>query len=80
MSSSKTTTDHSEIKKWAESNDGKPAHVRDAPAILRIEFQDKDDNLEVISWEKFFESFEENKLALVYSTDSDSTFCKLVNR
>ena len=80
MSSSETTTDHDKIKKWAEDHGGKPAHVRDSPAVLRIEFQDKEDDLEVISWEDFFESFEENELALLHSTDSNSTFCKLVNR
>ena len=40
---SKTTTDHDEIKKWAEACGGKPAGVRDTSngdeaSLLRIDF------------------------------------------
>ena len=77
-STSNTTTDHNEIKKWVESHDGKPAQVRDAKGLLRIEFQDTEDNLEPIEWDRFFELFEENKLALIYQ--EDTTFCKFINR
>ena len=42
-SESHTTTDHDEIRKWVESNDGKPASVKktgdkDDVGILRIDF------------------------------------------
>ena len=42
-SESHTTTDHDEIRKWVESNKGKPAGVKDTgggddPGILRIDF------------------------------------------
>ena len=75
MSTSKTTTDRETIRKWAEERGGRPAAVRSThgsgeggTGIIRIEFPDapnaRDDNLEEISWEEFFEKFEESKLAL----------------
>ncbi len=92
--SSKTTTDHAEIKKWAESRGGKPAAVKDTqhgksdPGLIRLEFPDAKQSdsadLEEISWDDFFEKFEENELALVYQEETaggaKSSFNKLVKR
>ncbi|GAA0683061.1 hypothetical protein ACFQDG_00470 [Natronoarchaeum mannanilyticum] len=43
-----------------------------------------DDDLEGISWDEFFEAFEENNLAMVYqevtSGGEESRFAKLVSR
>jgi len=89
MASSKTTTDHDEIRRWAEERGGRPAHVQDTgstgdPGILRIDFQDPDDRLEEIGWDKWFQAFDENNLALVYQDEKQdgetSTFNKLVSR
>jgi hypothetical protein len=90
---SKTTTNHDEIRRWVEARDGKPAHVigtgnEGDPGLLRIEFPGapgaRDENLEPISWEEFFEAFEENALAFVYQDEKrdgeQSTFNKLVSR
>lgn len=94
MSSSKTTTDHDEIRKWVEDRGGKPASVKgtenksDEVGILRIEFpeskQSDDDGLEAIEWDEFFDKFDESKLAFLYqeetSDGSESRFFKLVSR
>jgi hypothetical protein len=56
--------------------------------IIRIEFPDapnaKDDALEEISWEEFFEKFEESNLALLYQQETAkgerSNFNKLAGR
>ena len=85
MSQGKTTTDHDEIRRWAEARGGRPAHVRktggkDDPGILRLDFGEPDESLEEISWEAFFETFEENDLALLYQDEKDSRFNKLVHR
>ena len=89
MAESKTTTDHDEIRRWAEERGGRPAAVRetgsgDDPGILRIDFDepggDDDDRLEEISWEDWFEAFEANNLALVYQDEGESRFNKLVSR
>jgi len=81
------TTDHDAIRKWAESKGGKPAavsktHSDDDVGIIRIMFPDapnsEHDALEEISWEEFFEAFEENKLALLH--EKDSMFSKIVRR
>ncbi|WP_181305229.1 hypothetical protein [Rufibacter sp. XAAS-G3-1] len=84
--SAKTTTDHDTIRKWAEARDGKPASVKgtgdgDEAGLLRINFPGyAEDNLEDISWEEFFEKFEEKKLAFLYQDEKDSRFSKLVSR
>jgi len=85
---SRTTTDHDEIRRWAEARGGRPASVRGTEAdedagVLRILFRD-DASLEEISWDDFFDKFEEEELAFLYqdktSDGSQSRFFKLVNR
>ncbi len=71
---SKSTTDHQEIKRWVEKRDGVPATVKGTPAgaedvgILRIHFPNysSEEKLETISWEQFFEKFDEEKLQFLY--------------
>ncbi|MBN6149433.1 hypothetical protein JR065_03710 [Xanthomonas sp. AmX2] len=84
----KTTTDHDEIRRWAEARGGRPANVRgtegdEDAGILRILFRD-DASLEEITWEEFFDKFEEEELAFLYqdktSDGSQSRFFKLVRR
>jgi hypothetical protein len=83
--SAKPTTDHEEIRRWAERHGGHPAHVRDTggrndPGVLRIDFPgfSGEDRLEPISWEQFFQAFDENGLALLYR--DEDRFNKLVSR
>lgn len=89
--SSKTTTDHDEIRKWAEARQGKPATVKrtekDGEAgVLRIDFPgySGSDSLEEISWDEFFQKFDEKHLAFLYqdttSGGEESRFFKLVSR
>ena len=75
MALAKTTRDHDEIRKWAEARSGKPAVVAatetdKATGILRIMFPNapyhNDGALEEISWEEFFEKFDESGLELTY--------------
>jgi hypothetical protein len=88
---SKTTTDHDTIKHWAEERGGKPASVAgtgggDDPGLLRIDFEDdeKDDKLETISWDDFFEKFEAQRLSFLYQDKTNdggvSRFNKFVKR
>ena len=85
---SKTTTDHDTIRKWAEERGGRPAGVKgtgggEDPGVLRIDFPGGAE-LEEISWDEFFEKFEENKLAFLYQDEKasgeQSTFFKFVSR
>jgi len=86
MSSSNTTTSHQDIRKWAEARDGHPAKVDTGGkgGILRIDFGEPEDNLEEISWDEFFQIFDENKLAFLYQDETSdggkSRFNKFVNR
>lgn len=83
MSSATPVTDHNEIRKWVEKNNGSPACVKgtgkgDDPGMLRIDFDEQEEGLSRISWEKWFEWFDRNELALLKS--DDSRFNKLVSR
>jgi len=91
MSSSKTTTNHDEIRKWAEARGGKPATVKRTESngeagVLRIDFPGYrgSDSLEEISWDEFFKKFDEKQLAFLYqdetSSGEQSRFFKLVSR
>lgn len=90
-SKSHRTIDHDEIREWVEARGGKPASVKrtgdkNDPGILRIDFPgySGEGTLEEISWDDFFQKFEEAELALVYQeTTADgkkSRFSKLVKR
>ena len=91
MPLSKTTQAHEEIRKWAEARGAQPAEVKgthsgDEPGILRFCFPNapnrNDSKLHEISWDEFFEKFDENGLELIYqekTADGEtSNFNKLI--
>ena len=93
MAQANLTTDHDEIRRWAEARGGRPAVVRSThgtggTGILRLEFPNApnadDEALEPISWEEFFANFDEAGLALLYQDETAggerSNFNKLVSR
>lgn len=89
MSSATKTTDHDRIRKWVESRGGRPSRVaatkdERGEGILRIDFGEKEESLEEISWDKFFETFEDRHLAFLYQDESGqggtSRFFKFVHR
>lgn len=86
MSEARTTTNHDEIRKWAEARDGHPAMVdtKGKGGILRIDFGEPEDGLEQIEWDEFFRIFEESKLAFLYQDEvksgKTSRFNKFVER
>lgn len=93
MASATKTTDHDEIRKWAEERGGKPARVdakghKQGGGILRINFDepggDDDDRLEEISWDEWLKAFDENGLAFLHQDKTadgkQSRFNKLVSR
>ncbi|WP_434025662.1 hypothetical protein [[Pseudomonas] boreopolis] len=87
--SSKQTTNHDEIRRWAEKRGGRPASVRgtadrgEHAGLLRIMFRD-DEDLEEIEWDEFFEKFDEEGLVFLYQEKTadggESRFFKLVER
>jgi hypothetical protein len=73
-STSKSTRDHGEIRRWAEARHAVPCEVSGTESggstgILRFEFPDaprhNDDKLQEISWEEFFEKFDSSNLELL---------------
>ena len=89
MSEAKLTTNHDDIRHWAEERGGEPATVRgtgsdEDPGILRLDFKPKDESLDQISWEEFFEKFDNANLAFLYQDKTAdgkiSRFHKFVDR
>lgn len=88
--SSKTTTNHEEIRKWVEDRKGKPAKVKrteeNGSALLRIDFPgySGEGKLAAIEWDEWFKIFDENELAFLYQDETEdgkqSRFSKLINR
>ena len=74
------TTDHEEIRRWAQAHNAVPAEVHprkfdSEPAVLRFLFGNapaQADTLEAVTWEHFFALFDLMGLSLVY--DSDNTY------
>src|SRR5205085_4342792 len=87
---SHTTTDHEEIRQWAEDRQGEPACVRGTGGhgdigVLRIDFPGgEEEKLQKISWDDWFAKFDERGLAFLYqektAAGKTSRFSKLVNR
>lgn len=91
MSRANWTTDHEFIRQWAEERGGVPSVVKGTggdgdPGIIRIDFPgySGEGSLEPISWEEWFQKFDENDLAFLYQDETASgersNFNKLVRR
>jgi len=89
--SSRTSTDHDEIRKWAEARRAKPSRVKgtgsgDDPGMIRLDFPGFSGagSLEEISWDEWFQAFDDNGLALVYqertADGEQSNFNKIIAR
>lgn len=88
---SHVTTDHEEIRKWAEKREGHPACVKGTGGegdvgMLRIDFPgySGEESLQHICWEDWFAKFDERGLALLFQEKTaggaESNFNKLVSR
>ncbi|MCZ2073703.1 MAG: ferritin-like domain-containing protein [Bryobacterales bacterium] len=85
------TTDHDEIRQWAEERGGKPAYIRGSGGMgdigmLRLDFPgfSGKGSLEPIDWATWFRKFDDEKLALLYQNKTShgdkSNFNRLVSR
>jgi hypothetical protein len=91
MAQAKSTTDHDTIRSWVVERNGSPATVTatmqgDDAGILRIDFPGYSggESLEPISWDEFFDKFDEAELEFLYQDETDegspSRFFKFVRR
>ncbi|HLS81764.1 MAG TPA: hypothetical protein VK025_10210 [Steroidobacter sp.] len=91
MGQALTTTDHEAIRRWVESRKGRPAVVKatkggsaGSAGLLRIDFDPPEESLENVSWDDFFQTFEQNNLAFLYqektASGRRSRFNKFVDR
>jgi hypothetical protein len=89
MSEARKITDHDEIRRWAEERGGVPTVAKgtegrgQGAGVLRFDFDGREESLEEIDWDTFFETFEEKQLALLAQDEIDgkkSRFFKFVER
>lgn len=85
------TTDHEEIRRWAEERGASPACVRKTGGkgdigMIRLDFPGYSgaDSLEHIGWDEWFQKFDESGLALLHqdtlASGGKSNFNKLIAR
>jgi hypothetical protein len=86
------TVKHDQIRRWVEARGGHPATVKrtvkgkQAAGVLRIDFPGFSgaQSLKPISWDEWFETFDEKRLAFLYQDKTTSgkqnRFNKLVCR
>src|SRR4051794_5219508 len=90
--SAQATTDHEKIRKWVEERGGHPAIVartvkgKELSGVIRIDFPGFSGarSLKPISWDEWFNIFEERRLGLLHqdrtASGKPSRFNKLVCR
>jgi len=84
--SSRVTTDHEAIRRWAEERGAKPVLAGKSDgkrAGVRLEFPgSRDTSLREIGWDEWFQRFDKGKLALLYQQQTadgeHSSFCEIV--
>ena len=78
-----STKDHDTIRKWAEERNGKPVRIKGAGIELDFPGYSGGDRFEEISWDEWFEEFDQKGLELQYQeTTKDgeqSNFNKLTS-
>lgn len=89
-----TTVDHDDIRRWAEERGAKPSRVIRTgnedpevdPGIIRLDFPGYTGAgaLEEITWDEWFQAFEDGGLAFVHQDETaagaQSNFNRLVER
>jgi len=82
------TTSHEVIKEWAEARNASPATVEgtdhgDHLGVLRFDFGDETANLQRVSWDDWFSTFDDRQLNFIYqeqrSDGRQSNFFRLEN-
>jgi hypothetical protein len=87
MPEAAATTNHDDIRRWAEARGARPAIIRTAQGqggILRFDFGDDDARLAEVSWDEFFRMFDDNQLAFLRQEETvsgqPSRFFKFIDR
>ena len=82
----KATTDHQDIRDWADARGGRPVVIRGArerAGGLRIDWSGRGhEGVEQVSWQDWFRRFDEQGMSLVFRERTGSgdlsRFCKLM--
>ncbi len=79
MANARTTTDHEKIRLWVERRGGRPTQVEGTGGMLRIDFGARNERLNDISWDEFFEKFDRSHVEFLYDPDPSSYFNKFID-
>jgi len=74
------TNDVRQMEIWIKKRGGVPAIVKGTSDLLRVKFDLLDNDLEKITWAKFFKTFKDSNLEFIYEDDADSRFCKFISK
>lgn len=80
------TVENPTIRSWAEKRGGKPAFLNHdntgrAGDMLKIIFPgETTENHDMLTWDQFFNIFEQNNLKLLYIDEDEKQFYRMVNR
>ena len=71
MSEAQTTQDHDIIRRWAQARGGRPSSVpqtrsKGDSGILRLDFDPRDESLDPLSGDEFFQKFDAAHLSFLY--------------
>jgi glutathione synthase/RimK-type ligase-like ATP-grasp enzyme len=87
-SAAEKTRDHDKIREWIEERGGKPAVVKEThdrgegAGVLRVKFDDSEEDLEPVDWDEFFETFDDKDLTFLYQNSiqgNESRFFKFIH-
>jgi hypothetical protein len=91
-SDAQRTTDHDEIRAWAQRHGATPASVSDTaegddPGVLTMDVEGYgagEESLQHLDWDDWFAKFDRSGLAFLYQDEKvdgqESTFFKLISR
>jgi Rho termination factor-like protein len=68
------TTSHEVIRQWAEERGGVPATIEGTerggrPGVLRFDFGGESERLRQVSWDEWFETFDDRRLNFIYQEE-----------
>ena len=78
MASALETRDHGKIRDWIEKRGGRPAQVKGAGGLLRIDFGEPEEKPKEISWGDLFSKFDASSIPFLYDPEPKSRFNKFV--
>jgi hypothetical protein len=78
MATAEKSKDHGVIREWIEARGGTPSRVSGTD-LLRVDFGEKEESFDELSWNEFFEIFDREELTFLYDPEAKSRFNKFIS-